>query len=1076
MSKSRSARARLAAALANPVSRRRFLQLLGASAVAACGGDGPSTPTDTGLDGGLDSGLDSGLDAAMDAMDATDVLDAADACCGDVDWFGAMERLRDAFRASPDHLANRARDLVEAGDPEALLAFVRNEIRLVPAGDDALTQFNVDRMHWGPDGALRAGRGTQRTRAELLARLYREAGFEAEVYTGVVALTADELRGMMLGAPSSSAPAIDVDELVAMADGLGASTDESLDTQFADLAQAEALADAILATMPDEILDAAPWLGDGFEDWVTLVAVTIDGAQQWANPNHPTAPFGDAGTENDPIPVDRGPSTDDVEVRLEWVKASDPDDPIVLVAGTWPATEVVGRRLQAVLQPLGDFDHFATADAQSQREFVPMLAFEKRPDEEGPESERGDAVTIDGLVMDIDEDAETISIDGAPIRRGEGSAAAARVASIEATATPVGWPDVRVRFAARDADGLPVEGLEASVIEVSDDGERVPFLLTANTQARPRVLFLVDNSGSVDEGFRGAALTPRLRAIIDGVVAERPDAEFAVEMINFGISDNPSWTTDADTIAETVEGSFADGSEIWSASATAQRTGATVAVLISDGQPSDEADDVVRDALGGGVPVICVHATSDGTGRDVMDEIASLSGGRVISIDDPDAVAGEVADGLVAPLESFYSLTFRSLATTGGARTVDITIVGGPSAEAEYTAPEAVTVVQPDVPIGLYYTLRVGDREVRRTLAGWTPVGFESPDEADFAEYARDVRENAMAGVSLHFEAGAPTNAVLMDDLLTSRVSMRGFEPFIRGDLPATAMEAALLDTTVPAAPGALDILSGTPDRVGDVPVYPLGLCVVATGAHARILDDEMAERTGWHDLLPVSRYAAYGPDVRASVRATAIATALQALWEAGTFETSTASLLRGRTLAALTPFGGLSDLDVEVSEEDQRTFARMLDGLDGEWAIVDASGDPIGAWIVDPRTGAIIGRLPNARGGAEFRAQLNYLKNVLGWASWLGGVTGALSPAYGGLMAIVIFHIKMWTIADACIGSLTPVSDTRVDREIANLLCDIVRAFGVAAMGPGAGGVDALWGLVENIIGTSLCEAITNE
>ncbi len=65
-----------------------------------------------------------------------------------------MERLRDAFRASPDHLQERSRALIAEGDVEAMLAFVRDEIQLVPTDDDALTRFELNWMHWRPDAAL----------------------------------------------------------------------------------------------------------------------------------------------------------------------------------------------------------------------------------------------------------------------------------------------------------------------------------------------------------------------------------------------------------------------------------------------------------------------------------------------------------------------------------------------------------------------------------------------------------------------------------------------------------------------------------------------------------------------------------------------------------------------------------------------------------------------------------------------------------------------------------------------------------------------------------------------------------
>jgi len=179
------------------------------------------------------------------------------------------------------------------------------------------------------------------------------------------------------------------------------------------------------------------------------------------------------------------------------------------------------------------------------------------------------------------------------------------------------------------------------------------------------------------------------------------------------------------------------------------------------------------------------------------------------------------------------------------------------------------------------------------------------------------------------------------------------------------------------------------------VPVYPLGLTVVASGTHARILDDEQARRTGWLDLLPLSRYGAYGTSAESSFEATMRATALQAVWESTTLATSTVSELEGRTLQALTAFGYLSDLDVEVTPEQRQVFDTMLRDVDGEIIVVDSEGSPVGAWLVDPRTGAVIGRLPSARGGSQFEQDMNFLKNLVGWANWAGGAFGGLSATW---------------------------------------------------------------------------------
>lgn len=112
--------------------------------------------------------------------------------------FDVYRELRDALRESPDHRTERARRLVEAGDAEALFAFVRDEILLIP---DDVNRF-VDggaSIRWGTRATLRGGAGTAREKSELLAELLRDAGFEARVLRGPWERPADT-RAMFLRA------------------------------------------------------------------------------------------------------------------------------------------------------------------------------------------------------------------------------------------------------------------------------------------------------------------------------------------------------------------------------------------------------------------------------------------------------------------------------------------------------------------------------------------------------------------------------------------------------------------------------------------------------------------------------------------------------------------------------------------------------------------------------------------------------------------------------------------------------------------------------------------------------------
>ena len=90
----------------------------------------------------------------------------------------ALKLLREAAEASPDHLAARAEELVEAKDANGLVALVRDRVAVIPwpAND-----YPEAARRWGSRATLRGAQGTPRDRAELLAWLLTRAGFAATV-------------------------------------------------------------------------------------------------------------------------------------------------------------------------------------------------------------------------------------------------------------------------------------------------------------------------------------------------------------------------------------------------------------------------------------------------------------------------------------------------------------------------------------------------------------------------------------------------------------------------------------------------------------------------------------------------------------------------------------------------------------------------------------------------------------------------------------------------------------------------------------------------------------------------------
>ena len=94
-----------------------------------------------------------------------------------------LQQMLAAVRQSPDHLASRAAAAVKTKDAQKIASFVREMIAVLPPPDPRA----VPEIYslWGSRGTLRGGAGVLRDRAELLAELLGEAGFQ----TKVVAMT-----------------------------------------------------------------------------------------------------------------------------------------------------------------------------------------------------------------------------------------------------------------------------------------------------------------------------------------------------------------------------------------------------------------------------------------------------------------------------------------------------------------------------------------------------------------------------------------------------------------------------------------------------------------------------------------------------------------------------------------------------------------------------------------------------------------------------------------------------------------------------------------------------------------------
>ena len=286
--------------------------------------------------------------------------------------FRVWEELRAAVRTSPDHVAAAAERVVAGKDPEAILTFVRDQIAAYPPGRGSGDLVSESR--WGVRGTLRGGAGSARDKVEVLAELYRRAGFTAEVVYGDFA---DEVQITDLCRPvkRTFAPRVDEKRLDAWREvtkkAKKAPRLPGTATMPGDPAKAaKDLARQLAAALPAPAGGRGPRLSDRS---VPLVKVVVKGEEVFANPLVPGAKLGDAHTTAEPNRARPASLGLPVTVRLLAATTADPTTLKPLVEAEYRAADLVGRQLHVAFRPTTEMAKLVHAKIQDIGTFVPVL-------------------------------------------------------------------------------------------------------------------------------------------------------------------------------------------------------------------------------------------------------------------------------------------------------------------------------------------------------------------------------------------------------------------------------------------------------------------------------------------------------------------------------------------------------------------------------------------------------------------------------------------------------------------------------------------------------------------------------
>ena len=922
--------------------------------------------------------------------------------------FSVWEELQTALRASPDHRPGTAARLVEAGDPAAIFEFVRDDIATVPPDLDGSNSLETG-TRWGADGTLRCGMGTPRDKADLLANLLADAGYESAVVAADEELTAEDVRDhytRTIEKPFD--PPLEestVEDWADRLDGADGADDEfqRIDRDGADSAE---LVDSIRDAVPDP-MDSRDSPEDFTWSWgstpqdTPVVEFAADDEVRHAN-LFSGVPFGEAGASVSEI-SDR----DDPEPVRVTLAAATPDtleEPMELVSGTWDVHELVGAQLLVQTPVLGGPWTQPTATVGDVDLFYPALALQRPgqdPEQaiEGsvvgqPFSRNGEQLSIDpaGTVgADSEGVPDGIYRDGEPFVRAEGTDPDI-VDSLTIEANPGDYPTVHLDVTPTDANGDPVPGLPAAAFAASDEGTDVMATMRRNAPEQTTVQVIRDTSASMPTRYRGDTGEEWEEALIERLAAHDVDVDVTTRRV-----DSRMWTH--------LTRAIADGPDL--------------ILYAHDGVNHDEREPWMEPLLEHAPPTVLFSAYDEES--PVEDETVLEQASWTDAATAPMDEAGTIDDRVAAAVDSLATYRFEYHVPDEATGDREVTLTVG---DDSVTDTDAYTVAEtthrnpvPRTLVGLYLTVEIGEdrshTSVRRTLGGWDPdldEAFDPLADADgegrsrAKEYARDVHGALLGGVTLSFEGDGVPFGVALDDVLEARRSLAHIdEAVVEGDDAAVDEAIERGGSILPH--DLLLVQSPLPDAATDEGVTYYDRPRIALRQRTPILGTDELEHS--IDVLPLARARSTGSDPMDRFWRTLERTARVAVLEEAAFDTSTRTALEGADLVEL------SALDLESDRAEAFDGMVRASGFDFDaFQLCPSDGSALACWNVDHETGTITGVLDDGTGGGNSRERmqrkLDELSQIMSGYNLL--ITGvAAAGAVGAMGALSLGVVAMY-------------------------------------------------------------------
>lgn len=946
------------------------------------------------------------------------------------DYWQRLEAAIEGVRTSPDHLpAERAR-IVAAGDVEAAVGFVRDAFRVMPDSPDGY-RYPTTAGRWGAAGALRAGMGTPRDLADLLAGMLQDMGHEATV----VAHRYDTTRDFHAQTPPLFAPDLDPRSL---GPALAPRPPDPVPIRSQDV---QAVAGKVLDAFPENQIAARLVFGAPR----VLPVVQIASEDRWALADlwGPTNQLEFIDAPLRPEPASPLPT---VTVRLKTLSLGEAT-PVTVAELTAGLDQLLGEQIHARFAPAVDSPlellDLRPADTQV---FLPTLFV--------PGDEKlvatGDPIDLSGARYSVTDTGLSdghfeVTADSPGVAVG-----AVDILRIDASR----FPSVEVAARVTDPDRQPLAGIPATLMGLTEQGEGRRARLVANRLAAPKVLFLVDGSSSLPEAYRGRGAGAVVRGVAAGIAERVPGTRFRVALERTGeAAPATDWTTDPAELEQPATAS-SQTSRLWEAYADANERYAPDIIVMTtdgvsaglDGTPEPEAGADIAARIRAAAPAVMLGGGDLGA---AFEGIAALTGGVALQMEDQAAGIEAATQAILrATAEASYRISFEASLTGTDQREV-VLRVGDQQAAATYSVPQQPEPMLSRRLAGLYLEVEypTGSRPVLRTLAGLDPRQSSRSSANELSRVvAEDVQVALFGQWALSIDGGAPSPSQQLERIFRHHLSLR--------ELFEAQSEEALvagIEAVVPLSEHAhlfSSALAG--DQAGRV--YEQGARFWLE-THRRQVTPEGEFHREAVDLLPFTRFDAVIENPGEAFAATAAASATLALIEAQAFDDSAHSRLAGAEL-------GFENL------QDAASRQRLREAFPGYRFMASNNPPQDAAWAIDRSSGSLIPVLDDRTGGGVTVAQVESTWRTIDKGLELAGIVDGVPTSI--TLWAQLERAKIAKLANSTIAVLTMGTDDFSPPEpppsFEDVKCEVMESAAGGAVGAVTGGTAV--GTVLTVIG----------